>query len=54
MAFKWRIPWHDVFGNTFSEIFTPQNLYIESQLKAACLLVSEIDVLLWTLPVFFK
>ena len=43
---KWRIHWHDVFGNTFSGIYAPQNLYIESTLKALRLLVSEIDVLL--------
>ena len=42
---KWRIHWHDVFGNTFSGIYAPQNLYIESKLKALRLLVSEIDVL---------
>ena len=44
---KWRIHWHDVFDNTFSGIYAPQNLYIESTLKALRLLVSEIDVLLW-------
>ena len=37
---------HGVFGNPFSEIHAPQNLDIESKLKALCLLVSEIDVLL--------
>ena len=36
---KWRIHWHDVFGNTFSGIYA-------STLKALRLLVSEIDVLL--------
>ena len=29
-----------------SEIYAPQNIHIESTLKALCLLVSEIDVLL--------
>ena len=24
---KWQIQWHDVFGNTFSEIDAPENLY---------------------------
>ena len=51
---KWQIHWHDVFGNTFSGIYAPQNLYIESKLKALCLLVSEIDVLLWKWPPFCK
>ena len=32
----------------------PQNLYIKSTLKALCLLVSEIDVLLWKWPPFCK
>ena len=41
---KWRIYWHDVFDNTFSGIYAPQNLYIESTLKDLRLLVSEIDV----------
>ena len=40
---KWWIQWHSVFGNTFSEIHAPQNLDIESKLKALRLLVSEID-----------
>ena len=40
---KWRILWHDVFGNTFSGIYAPQNLYIESTLNGLHLLVSEID-----------
>ena len=31
---------HDVFGNTFSEVYAPQNLDIESKLKALRLLVS--------------
>ena len=40
---KWRIQWHDVFGNTFSEIYAPENLYnIESTMMALRLLVSEI------------
>ena len=51
---KWRIQWHDEFGNTFSGIYAPQNLYIESTLKALRLLVSEIDVLLWKWPPFCK
>ena len=51
---KWRIHWHDVFGNTFSGIYAPQNLYIESTLKALRFLVSEIDVLLWKWPPFCK
>ena len=38
----------------FSEIFSPQNIYIESILRALRLLVSEIDVLLWKWPPFFK
>ena len=38
----------------FSEIYSPQNIYIESILKALRLLVSEIDVLLWKWPPFFK
>ena len=51
---KWRIHWHDVFGNTFSGIYAPQNLYIESTLKALRLFVSEIDVLLWKWTPFCK
>ncbi len=51
---KWRIRWHDVFGNTFSGFYTPQNLYIVSTLKALRLLVSEIDVLIWKWPPFCK
>ena len=51
---KWRIYWHNVFGNTFSGIYAPQNLYVESTLKALRLLVSEIDVLLWKWPPFCK
>ena len=52
---KWRIHWHDVFGNTFSGIYAPQNLYyIESTLKALRILVYEIDVLLWKWPPFCK
>ena len=39
---KWRIQWHDVFGNAFSEIYAPENLYIESTMMALRLLVSEI------------
>ena len=38
---KWRVQWHDVFGNTFSEIYAPENLYIESTMMAVRLLVSE-------------
>ena len=41
---KWRIYWRDGFGNTFSGMYAPQNLHIESTLKALRLLVSEIDV----------
>ena len=43
---KWRINWHDVFGNTFSGIYAPQNLYIQSKLKVLRLLVSEIAAIL--------
>ena len=25
---QWRIQWHDVFVNAFSEIYAPENLYI--------------------------
>ena len=39
---KWQIQWHDVFGNTFSEIYTPENLYIESTMMDLPLLVSKI------------
>ena len=41
--------WYGVFGNTFPEIYAPQNLDIESKLMALplLLLVSEIDVILW-------
>ena len=56
--FKWgslcRIEWCDTFGNNFSEIYAPQNLYIESTLNALRLLVSEIDVILWKWPPFCK
>ena len=38
----------------FSEIFSPQNIYIESILRAMRLLVSDIDVLLWKWPPFLK
>ena len=51
---KWRMQWHDEFGTTFSGIYAPQNLYIESTLKDLRLLVSEIDVLLWKWPPFCK
>ncbi len=47
---KWRIQWHDVFGNTFSEIYAPENLYIESTMMALRLLVSEIG---WHSGIFF-
>ena len=46
------IQWNGVFGNIFSEIHTPQNLDIESKLKALRLIVSEIDVLLCIWPPF--
>ena len=49
---KWRIQLHDVFGNTFSEIYVPQNIDIESKSKDLRLLVDEIDVLLWKWPQF--
>ena len=39
---KWRIQWHDVFGNTFCEIYPPENLYIESIMMALRLLFSKI------------
>ena len=47
---KWpsqcQIEWCDTFGNTFSEIYASQNLYIESKLKVLRLLISEIaDIL---------
>ena len=51
---KLRIQWHDVFGNTFSEIYAPENLYnffIESTMMALRFLVSEI---LWHSGHFFK
>ena len=51
---RWQIQRCGVFGNTFSEIYAPQNLYLESKLKALRLLVSGIDVLLWKWPPFFK
>ena len=38
----------------FSEIYSPQNIYIMPILKALRLLVSEIDVPLWKCPPFFK
>ena len=38
----------------FSEIYAPQNLYLELKLKALRLLVSEIDVLIWQWPPFSK
>ena len=45
---KWLIPSTDI-NNTilFLQVYAPQNLDIESRLKAQYLLVSEIDVLLW-------
>ena len=39
---KWRIQWHDVFGNIFYEIYSPENLYIESTMMVLLLLFSEI------------
>ena len=30
---KWWMQWHDVFGNTFYDIYAPQNIDIESKLK---------------------
>ena len=47
------IQWHGVFGNTFSEIHSEQNLDIESKVKALRLLVSEIDLLLCKWSPFF-
>ena len=41
---KWLLPSTDTYDT---------NLYIESKLKVLCLLVSEIDVLLWKLPPCF-
>ena len=41
-ASKWRIQWHDISGNSFSEIYAPENLYMESTMIAIRLLVSEI------------
>ena len=41
VAPKWRIQWHDVSGNSFSEIYAPENLHIESTMIALRLLVSE-------------
>ena len=46
MAFTMSDRWCDTFGNTFSQIFASQNLYIESKLKVLCLLVSEIVAIL--------
>ena len=43
-----------MFGNTFSKIYAPQNLDIESKSKALRLLDSEIDVLLCNWPPFLK
>ena len=43
-----------IFGNTFSEIYAPQYLDIESNVKALHFLVSEIDILLWKWTPFFK
>ena len=37
----------------FLQVYAPQNLDIESKLKALRLLVSEIDVLLWKWPPCF-
>ena len=51
---KWRIHWLDIFGSTFSKIYAPQIIDIESKSKALCLLVSETDVLLWKWPSCFK
>ena len=51
---KWPPKWHDVFGNTFSRIYAPQNIYIEPTLEVLRLLCSEIDVLLWKWPPFVK
>ena len=35
---KWRIQWHDLFDNTFSEIYAQQILDIELKLKSLSLL----------------
>ena len=43
-----------IYRQYVSEIYAPQNLYIESTLKVLRLLVSKIDVLLWKWPPFFK
>ena len=48
---KWLIPSTDIYDTIlFLQVYTPQNLAIESVLKAQNLLVSEIDVLLWKWP----
>ncbi len=48
---KWLIPGTYTYDTIlFMQVYAPQNLVIESKLKA---LVSEIDVLLWTWPPCF-
>ena len=51
---KWLIPSTDTYDKLlFLQVYAPQNLDIESTLKALRLLVSEIDVLLWKWPPCF-
>ena len=47
---KWLIPTDTYDTILFLQVYAPQNLDIESKLKTLGLLVSEIDVLLWTWP----
>ena len=48
---KWWMQWHDVFGNTFYEIYASQNLD-RLTIEALRLSFSEIDLFLWKCPPF--
>ena len=48
---KWLMQWHDVFGNTFYEIYASQNLD-RVTIEVLRLSFSEIDLFLWKFPPF--
>ena len=51
---KWLIPSTDIYYTIlFLQVYTTQNLDVESRLKAQYILVSRIDVLLWKWPPSF-
>ena len=50
---KWWMQWHDVFDNTFYEIYAPQNIDIDRvNIESLRLLVSDIGLFLCKCPPF--